>query len=100
MDTDPKGKSPTENTETERPLAMTYLYCGRCDMFTPTETMFGTPATECFNCGRPAEKAETCPNCHEQIADAVMEDRWGTRFCSVWCCDFYHESVHAEMREK
>ena len=40
-----------------------------------------------------------CPNCHNPIGEAVMEDRWGTRFCSVWCCDEYHESVHAEMLE-
>lgn len=80
---------------------MTYLYCGRCDYYTPTEDIFGNQATGCLNCGRTAEPVETCRNCQNEIVPLEwMEDRYGTKFCSVRCCDFYHESAAADMTER
>ena len=38
-----------------------------------------------------------CPNCQNRIKPPVfIEDRWGTRFCSVSCCDYYHEWAAVE----
>ena len=100
MEPNPTHKSHPQNHQTERTLEVTYLYCGRCDMFTPTEDIYGNERTTCGNCGRWAPQVDRCPTCHEEIREPEsMEDRWGTKFCSVRCCDEYHESTAAEMME-
>ena len=44
-----------------------YLYCERCDKYTPTQTIYGDPNEYCLNCARWAPEIRYCPGCIAQF---------------------------------